>query len=53
MWRVLSDASCLDLMAEQLSGREWDAEAIERIAELIQLSGRTIDPPEEEDEDPD
>lgn len=40
--RTFSDAAILDLMQDAMSGREWDADVSDRIAELLRLSGREI-----------
>lgn len=50
-----SAVATLDLIAEQMSGREWDADMCERIAAIIRASGRLIAEPgtskDEDDED--
>ena len=41
---AISDASTLDLMAEQLSGKVWTADDIVVVAELLRAAGRTVEP---------
>ena len=39
---LLSDKGVLDEIAEILSGNEWEAETLDRVADLVRLSGRAI-----------
>lgn len=43
--RTISDSTALDMMREHLTSREWDASDIERVAEIIGLTGREISDP--------
>lgn len=45
MTKYLPDTAALDMMVELLSGREWDGEDIERVAEIIERTGRKIAEP--------
>lgn len=46
-----SDKQALDWIAETLRAEEWDPETLERIAEVVEWTGRDISPREEEDDD--
>ena len=49
----ISDTRAVDLIAERLSGVEWDAEAASDVADIVRLTGRTmadLDGDEEDDE---
>lgn len=38
----LSNAAALDLIASVLDRQEWDADAVTRIADIVQRTGRTV-----------
>lgn len=40
---VPSDSRCLDLIQSQLDGKEWNADTLSVIAELVRGTGRCID----------
>jgi hypothetical protein len=37
-----TDGGALDLIAELLSGQEWDAATLDDVAELVRATGRTV-----------
>lgn len=41
-YRIIDDDHCLDLLADHLSDREWDASDLKTVAELIRQTGRVI-----------
>lgn len=46
-----NDTKALDWIAETLRAEEWDPEILERIAEVIEWTGRDISPTEKEEDD--
>lgn len=51
MSTIGNDKKALDWIAEALRTEEWDPETLERIAEVVEWTGRNISPIEEEDND--
>lgn len=43
-----SDKQALDWIAETLRAEEWDPETLERIAEVVEWTGRSISPTDKE-----
>ena len=43
MKRTLSDKAALNFIQQVLSGNEWNADALEEVAEAVRATGREID----------
>lgn len=48
MLRRISDPEALDVIQELMTAREWNADTLRDIYEIVQLTGRKILPPAQE-----